>query len=260
MRKRVAWLLLGLMAMLSLGGLFAQNVVSDTTKVKRPVHGKLYFSKKDTNYYVFTGKGFTNLRYIVNKALPTYKDRPTEGDFPVIDPPGLGDYIETEIGTWHSVAGSVLVAKQVGHRLWLFQTDAKRTFYVLRGKNFLSDKNVILKQTIDPNSLANEVTGLGGLWPSSVAGKNYPDDFPVADMQKYGYVLNDKGEFSKTVGVIEDKPTATASFGSDLVPFVLETKNNTLNLGQFNTLKLPAKFNFVFGFGSPIYAVLGERN
>ena len=104
---------------------------------------------------------------------------------------------ETEIGTWSIVQGSVLVLKEIDGKKWLLQTTSDRRSYVIRGKNFLTNKNVILTRRVSPSEVANEETELGGMFPA--ASGDTPQGWPGEWWSSQGYVQNDEGEFIKGV-------------------------------------------------------------
>lgn len=54
--------------------------------------------------------------------------------------------------------------------------------------------------------------------------------------------------------------TGGGTSSSEIISYSLESAENTLNLTQFPTISTPQKFNFVSGFGSPIYSNIGERD
>lgn len=118
---------------------------------------------------------------------------------------------EKEIGTWTVVSDSVLVIKEVDGKKWLLQTNEDRSYYVVRGKNFLSRDDVVLDSTVNPAELANDVTAKGGLMPAK-RGK-FPTGWPMDWWIKQGFTRNDEGEFvrekqsadtSLTAGALEE--------------------------------------------------------
>ena len=122
---------------------------------------------------------------------------------------------ETEVGTWKVMQDSVLILKQIDGKKWLLQTTADRRSYVIRGKNFLTNKNVVLSRPVSPNEIANEETGLEGLFPS--ASGETPQGWPGEWWSSRGYVQNDNGEFVKGVGdeSVSDADQVTASIENE---------------------------------------------
>lgn len=234
MKKLIFKLLFSVLSLLTLN-LFAQSVVLDTNNVKKPKSGGLYYQKKDKTLYLFREKF-----EVVNKPLVN-----------IITEIPKEDFFEKEIGAWNNVNGSVLLIKNVDKKLWLFQTDKNRTFYVFRGKNFLSDKNVKLSETIDLDKLSSEVTGIGGLMPA--INGNIPKGFNLEKWQNAGFKLNSKGEWVLNLVVDDDNNnnTETQISGNRIKFSADEARLDVLDWSKFSDFKLPNTWKNIGGYGIP---------
>lgn len=114
--------------------------------------------------------------------------------------------VETEVGNWKNVNGSILITKTTNDTTWLLQTDKNRSYYFIRGINHLDDKNVVLTKTVDRTKLSNEHTDLGGLKPA--ANGDLPVKWDNLWWASNGFVRNNNGEFVKN-GVIPTLPIET---------------------------------------------------
>ena len=103
------------------------------------------------------------------------------------------DGVEDVIGYWKDF---LLITKVTGTTKWLLQTNELRTFYFVRGKNFLDDATVTLIKVVDRAELSNEITGLGGLESSSINGK-MSVTWNTTWWESRGYILNDNLEWVK---------------------------------------------------------------
>lgn len=90
---------------------FAQNVVKDTSNVKKPKEGGLYYQKKDKNLYLFVDK-FKKVSILEDIVNPPVVIPPIEVKPPIVDPPlvvvppvlPVGDKIKIPVGVirWDS--------------------------------------------------------------------------------------------------------------------------------------------------------------
>lgn len=185
--KPIALLLIVTLAVMSFGSLFAQNVVKDTSNVKKPAYGKLYFSKSDTTLYLYT-KTFKPIRTAAMHG----------GSVPIITDPIEVDPINTELvevplGYW-ATPDRILVAKLLDGKFHVLQTNPTRSYYVPRGKNLLTDHRTkinsdVLTGNLLP-SLASTDSDLGGLYP--------PTSFKESQLIALGYQKNTNGEYVKS--------------------------------------------------------------
>ncbi len=110
---------------------------------------------------------------------------------PVADPD------EIEVGKWTLLPGSILIIKKTNNSYWLMQTDENRSYYLIRGLNFLFNSDVQISKAINKNKLSNEITGQNGLLPSKSG--NLPTKWESAWWVSNGFSRNSKGEFTKTI-------------------------------------------------------------
>lgn len=208
---------LGLLALSLIATLgCAQIVVPGLSSVSTPETGKLYYSQDTKTLSVFTGKFETV--FIGQSDV-------------VVIPPSSVDGQEIEIGTWQTVPGSVLLVKTISGKNWLLQTNGNRDYYVIRGKNMPSQhSDVKLSKSIDINTLSNESTNLGGLYPA-ISG-NLPVGWDSGWWSSRGYVQNDKGEFVK--GGVVSPPTTGLNFS---IPSV---KSPVVSIDVVGYIKLDA--------------------
>ncbi len=172
--------------------LFAQNIVKDTSKVKRPIVGKLYYQKTDNNLYLFR-KGFELVDlYQESILLPP--------DTSIVQPPIIleKEYI---VGFW-DLPNRILVSKLINGKYYLMQRDNLLSYYVARGKNILNDNRskisaneAILKNIVSENS------GIGGL--------DKPNNFPETDFLAMGYYRNENGEYISNKTITPVIPTTS---------------------------------------------------
>jgi hypothetical protein len=102
---------------------------------------------------------------------------------------------EIEVGKWTLLPGSILIVKKTNNTYWLMQTDKSRSYYVVRGMNFLYDSNVQITRPINRSKLANEITAEGGLHPGKSG--SLPQKWDSVWWQENGYSRNNIGEFVK---------------------------------------------------------------
>lgn len=108
---------------------------------------------------------------------------------------------EIEVGKWTLLPGSILIIKKTNETFWLLQTDKTRSYYLLRGMNFLFDSNVQVTRPVNREKLSNEITAVGGLLPAKSG--SVPAKWDSAWWKSHGYTKNDIGEFVKEVsGVV----------------------------------------------------------
>lgn len=182
MRRIVAWVLIFSILVISVGGLFGQNVVKDLGNVKRPALGKIYFSKKDSSLSLWKGK-WVALDYGQTQQLEVVP--------PVVTPPIISPVVdEIQLGYW-AAPERLLVAKLLNGRYHLMQTDANRSYYVPRGKNLIFNNQTKVNSQVLTSSLLQSLTsedsGLGGLYP--------PTTFKDSFMSDKGFVKNKAGEW-----------------------------------------------------------------
>ncbi len=112
----------------------------------------------------------------------------------LIDP--VTDPDEVEVGKWTLLPGSILIIKKTNNTYWLMQTDENRSYYVIRGLNFLFNSDVQISKPINKNKLSNEITSQSGLMPSKSG--NLPSKWESNWWTTNGYYRNSKGEFVKS--------------------------------------------------------------
>lgn len=151
------------------GVLFSQNVVKDTSNVKRPIVGKLYYQKTDNNLYLYRN-GFELA------SVPSEE--------PTAKPDVLN---EMQIGHWDS-QNRILVLFPIEGKYYLMQRDGNFSYYVARGKNLLNDPRTVLTRIAIPAIESGE-SGLGGL--------QKPSNFPESKFLALGYEINANGEYVK---------------------------------------------------------------
>lgn len=196
--KLIALLLIGVLALLSIGPIFGQSVVKDTSNIKKPAYGKLYFSKSDTTLYLYT-----------TTFKPIHPAAKHGGSSPIITDPIEVDPINTELvevplGYWES-PDRILVAKLLAGKYHLLQTNSARSYYVPRGKNLLTDHRTkinsdVLTGNLLP-SLVSTDSDLGGLYP--------PSSFKESHLTVLGYKKNTEGEYLKDAVPVSDPPVTT---------------------------------------------------
>lgn len=117
------------------------------------------------------------------------------------------DSEEIEVGKWTLVPGSILVIKKTNSTYWLMQTDAARSYYTLRGLNFLFNSDVQVSKPINKGKLSNEITGQGGLMPSKSG--TLPVKWESEWWVSHGYSRNSAGEYVKFVALDDAAPVVT---------------------------------------------------
>ena len=128
---------------------------------------------------------------------------------------------EIEVGKWTLLPGSILIIKKTNETYWLMQTDKARSYYVVRGMNFLYDSNVQVSRPVNRGKLSNEVTAEGGLHPAKSG--LLPAKWDSAWWASHGYSRNAIGEFVKEgSGVNPITPPAT-----ETIPPVVTSPSDT---------------------------------
>jgi hypothetical protein len=120
---------------------------------------------------------------------------------------------EVEVGKWTLLPGSILIVKKTNNTYWLMQTDKTRSYYVVRGMNFLYDSNVQISRPINRSKLSNEITAEGGLLPSKLG--NLPAKWDSEWWGSHGFSRNVIGEFVKE-GVVVVTPNPPISVTPDI--------------------------------------------
>lgn len=170
----------------------------------------------------------------------------------VIDPnPTFQQGDNFKIGDWDDTPSGVHlnhVIYYLNSQWWLVRVTDNGNSIEASGINLLTDTKTSNINIPSGIVISSPETQIGGL----VA----PDNFPFASMLA---VLGENYEMQGTKFIHVSTVTPPSS-DSDLVAFAVESTNNTLNLTQFDSITLPDKFNLVYGFGSPIYTDMGERN
>lgn len=128
---------------------------------------------------------------------------------PITDPD------EIEVGKWTLLPGSILVIKKTNDTYWLMQTDEKRSYYLIRGLNFLFNSDVQISKPVNKNKLSNEITSQSGLMPSKSG--NLPSKWESNWWTTNGYSRNAKGEFVKTIVDTENPPLTTTPIKTDSI-------------------------------------------
>lgn len=202
--KKILFLIL--LPLLSIG----QKVVDDFDSVKKPKHGKLYFSQKQNRLSIYTGSTF---QAIVEVESDTTKPIPPNK--------------ETTIGYWGST-DRILVAYAIEEGIWLMQKDPSGSYYVARGRNLLDDPRTVISGTIDKNTISGGDTDVGGLYA--------PSSFPESVfLKETGRIKNANGEYvyqsggggdkiSKPVGVIRWDGYFTTLTPDDPIDITKETR------------------------------------
>ncbi|MDP1816729.1 MAG: hypothetical protein Q8K92_19910 [Leadbetterella sp.] len=198
--KLIALLLVVVLVVISIGSLFAQNIVKDTSNVKKPAYGKLYFSKSDTTLYLYT------------KTFKKISTAAMQGGSIIINPPNETNPTLTEIplGYWES-PDRILVAKLLEGKYHVLQTNPTRTYYVPRGKNLLTDYRTQINADIITGNLLPTIistdSDLGGLYP--------PTSFKESQLIVLGYQKNTNGEFVKSNTPITNPPVTEPPVADD---------------------------------------------
>lgn len=213
---------MALLVMLAgIGGVVAQDVVRELKNVKKPKLGKLYYQRADSGLYVYL-KPKWGLVWKANGKDEVVVD-PEKDPEPEPDP--VGD--EAEVGRWEVVPGAILVVKNVDGLKWLLQTDAARSYYVIRGANFLDAEGVTVAANVLRAELANDITGLGGLLPAAAGG--LPAKWQSGWWKANGYEQNEEGEWVKKLVpvivddrwmIIDEPPSADVIVGKELVGLI----------------------------------------
>ncbi|MCP9766703.1 hypothetical protein EGI22_02200 [Lacihabitans sp. LS3-19] len=133
----------------------------------------------------------------------------------------LANEDEEEIGTYTLVPGSVLVIKKTNNTFWLLQTDKQRSYYVIRGRNFVYDPNVQIDKLFNSARLANEVTKSGGLKASKTG--DLPAKWEIAWWEENGYTKNAEGVYSKIIIVIDPVDPDTIVVDTTVIEVVPDT-------------------------------------
>lgn len=168
---------------------YAQTVVTDTSNVRKPSQGKLYYQKKDKALYLYRDA-------FVEISKPT--TAPIVITPPVFPKPPVdikGD--ELLLGYWDSPE-RLLIAKRINGQYYLMQTNTERAYYVPRGINLINNNATKINVNSLP-SIVSQNSELGGLYPAT--------NFPEADFLKLGFKINSQGEFVKSTNTTESKPT-----------------------------------------------------
>ena len=114
----------------------------------------------------------------------------TDGEFSkggiVVDIPPSNDQ-EINLGYW-AASERLLIAKLIGGKYYLMQTNSTRSYYVPRGINLLNHHDTKLNATVLPN-MVSQNSDLGGLYPAP--------NFPEAEFLKLGFSKNAQGEYVK---------------------------------------------------------------
>jgi hypothetical protein len=193
--KLIALLLIGVLALLSIGPIFGQSVVKDTANIKKPAYGKLYFSRADTTLYLFT---------TTFKPIRTATMHGGSGNITIPAPQTLPQPPATQeiaIGYWAS-PDRLLVAKLLEGKYHLLQTNATRSYYVPRGKNLLSDSRTVISSMVTSGSIISTLVStdsdLGGLHP--------PSSFKESQLTSLGYQKNTEGEYINTSTPVTTPP------------------------------------------------------
>jgi hypothetical protein len=178
-----------------------QTVVPKLSDIKKPKNGKLYYQDSDASLYIFSQKNF-------EKVFSKKTNEPDPEPEPEPEDDG-----EKNVGQWSVVPSSVLIIKTINGVKWLLQTDAARSYYVIRGKNFSTAPGVSMNEAI--GEVANEVTGLDGLLPAESG--SLPKKWQSPWWQKEGYTQNGNGEFVKKGNdepVLKKKPLLVHVWGN----------------------------------------------
>ncbi len=130
---------------------------------------------------------------------------------------------EVEVGKWTLLPGSILIIKKTNDTYWLMQTDENRSYYLIRGLNFLFNSDVQISKPINKNKLSNEITSQGGLMPSKSG--NLPSKWETKWWTANGYYRNANGEFVKSI--IDNPPVKTDSI-SPIPPIIISPIDSSL--------------------------------
>ncbi|OYU68223.1 MAG: hypothetical protein CFE22_00650 [Cytophagaceae bacterium BCCC1] len=143
---------------------------------------------------------------------------------------------EIEVGKWTLLPGSILIIKKTNDTYWLLQTDENRSYYVLRGLNFLFNSDVQISKPINKNKLSNEITSERGLMPAK--NGNLPSKWETKWWTTNGFFRNAKGEFVKATGDNQNPPITTPPVNNENVvvspvpPVVITTVDSSLAVNE----------------------------
>lgn len=133
---------------------------------------------------------------------------------------------EIEVGKWTLLPGSILIIKKTNNTYWLLQTDENRSYYLLRGLNFLFNSDVQISKPINKNKLSNEITSEKGLMPAK--NGNLPSKWETNWWTTNGFFRNAKGEFVKAIGDNQNPPIVTPKDSVVAPPIVITPKDSSL--------------------------------
>jgi hypothetical protein len=218
-------------------GSYAQSVVKDTANVKKPAEGKLYYAKNTQQLYLYR-KGFE----------PIGKAAIHDGS-PVIIP--ASQLQEIHLGYWEN-SDRILVAKLLGGKYHLLQTNQAHTYYVPRGKNLLNNPRTKINSDIFTGDIVPDIVStdseLGGLFP--------PATFKESLLTDIGYIKNSQGEYTKKITTTQSQTSGNITIPNSLKLSPEETKKNWVSWENFigREVSLPKGHDAILGFGSPIFS------